>query len=98
MSGTAAPAFYPQELVKAILRGIRDTADAEEQEAPGEENCPKIIAATIAAQHMPATQSQETVTAMKAQELEKNMERSRSPSDTRTVLELNSSQCGSRCT
>ena len=74
VSGRAAEAaFYPKGLIKAILRGIRDTADAEDPGETSEENALPIIAATMTAATLPGTRAAATATAMKARELEEKM-------------------------
>ena len=73
MDGKAkAAAFYPKALVKAILRGIRDTADAEEREQHEEERAPEVVAATLKAQLVdpdPSLKS-ETLSDLKTHELQ----------------------------
>ena len=69
----AAAAFYPKELISAILRGMRVTADAEAQEPKTDESEPRVTCATLQAQHVPSSHTQATATAIKAKELEAKM-------------------------
>ena len=70
----AAAAFYPQGLIKAILRGIRDTADAEEADEQPEESHPQVIAATLQCQHAASASAHQIVSSnIQANDLEEKL-------------------------
>ena len=70
---TAAGLRQGKRVLEASLKGIRDTAGAEEQDSSHEEGGPRLIASSLVARHTPATNSQATLTARMGRELEEKL-------------------------
>ena len=75
----AAAAFYPPALIQAMLRGIRDTADAEarrepDPDGPHELPCAELVHAVVRAEHL-ADAEPELATHLQAQKIKRKLDR-----------------------
>ena len=70
--------FYAKGLIKAILRGMRDTADLEAAENQPEEQQPKVVAAMLASHCTdPVPAHKAIATDVRAQDIERKIARSK---------------------